>query len=114
MRCPFSPQKNALGFIPVWDDWSRRLQVGTFLGEGRIGAYRFTGTLMFACPEFSQPDLGELMAGGGRVGVLPPSVPESALPICQCLPAIFGYWTSEIELPSLRILEKAFWSAETL
>jgi uncharacterized protein len=33
-------QKHAVHFIPVWDDWTRRLQVGTFLREGRIGAYR--------------------------------------------------------------------------
>ena len=33
-------QKHALHFIPLWDDWTRRLQVGTFLREGRLGPYR--------------------------------------------------------------------------
>ena len=33
-------QKHAAHFIPIWDDWTRRLQVGTFLREGRIGPYR--------------------------------------------------------------------------
>jgi uncharacterized protein len=33
-------QKHASHFIPVWDDWTRRLQVGTFLREGRLGAHR--------------------------------------------------------------------------
>jgi len=33
-------QKHAGHFIPVWEDWTRRLQVGTFLREGRLGPYR--------------------------------------------------------------------------
>jgi uncharacterized protein len=33
-------QKHAAHFIPVWDDWTRRLQVGTFLRQGRLGSYR--------------------------------------------------------------------------
>jgi uncharacterized membrane protein YraQ (UPF0718 family) len=33
-------QKHASHFIPVWDDWTRRLQVGTILREGRLGDYR--------------------------------------------------------------------------
>jgi hypothetical protein len=33
-------QKHAAHFIPIWDDWTRRLQVGTFIREGRIGPYR--------------------------------------------------------------------------
>jgi hypothetical protein len=33
-------QKHAAHFIPVWDDWTRRLQVGTFIREGRLGPYR--------------------------------------------------------------------------
>jgi len=33
-------QKHAAHFIPVWDDWTRRLQVGTFLREGQLGPYR--------------------------------------------------------------------------
>ena len=33
-------QKHAARLIPIWDDWTRRLQVGTFLRQGRIGPYR--------------------------------------------------------------------------
>ncbi|MEA2632945.1 MAG: uncharacterized protein QOE66_3164, partial [Chloroflexota bacterium] len=33
-------QKHASHFIPVWDDWTRRLQVGTFLREGPLSPYR--------------------------------------------------------------------------
>ena len=33
-------QKHAGHFIPIWDDWTRRLQVGRFLREGPIGPYR--------------------------------------------------------------------------
>ena len=31
----------AARFIPVWDDWTRRLQVGAFLREGSLSP--FTG-----------------------------------------------------------------------
>jgi uncharacterized membrane protein YraQ (UPF0718 family) len=33
-------KKHAGHFIPVWDDWTRRLQVGVFLREGSISPYR--------------------------------------------------------------------------
>jgi hypothetical protein len=33
-------QKHAVHFIPVWDDWTRRLQVGSFLREGTLSPYR--------------------------------------------------------------------------
>ena len=33
-------KKHALHFIPVWDDWTRRLQVGLFLREGALSPYR--------------------------------------------------------------------------
>jgi hypothetical protein len=33
-------QKHAGHFIPVWDDWTRRLQVGVILREGSISPYR--------------------------------------------------------------------------
>jgi len=33
-------QKNAAHFIPIWDDWTRRLQVGAFLREGSLSPYR--------------------------------------------------------------------------
>ncbi len=33
-------QKHAEHFIPVWDDWTRRLQVGVFLREGSLSPYR--------------------------------------------------------------------------
>jgi uncharacterized membrane protein YraQ (UPF0718 family) len=32
--------KHAGHFIPVWDDWTRRLQVGVFLREGSLSPYR--------------------------------------------------------------------------
>ena len=33
-------RKHAEHFIPVWDDWTHRLQVGVFLREGNLTAYR--------------------------------------------------------------------------
>jgi uncharacterized protein len=33
-------KKHAEHFIPVWDDWTHRLQVGVFLREGNLSAYR--------------------------------------------------------------------------
>ncbi len=33
-------QKHAAHFIPVWDDWTRKLQVGAFLREGTNSPYR--------------------------------------------------------------------------
>jgi uncharacterized protein len=33
-------QGHAKHFIPVWDDWTRRLQVGVFLREGSLTPYR--------------------------------------------------------------------------
>jgi uncharacterized membrane protein YraQ (UPF0718 family) len=33
-------QKHAAHFIPIWDDWTRRLQVGAFLREGSLSPYR--------------------------------------------------------------------------
>jgi uncharacterized membrane protein YraQ (UPF0718 family) len=33
-------KKHAGHFIPVWDDWTRRLQVGVFLREGSLSPYR--------------------------------------------------------------------------
>lgn len=33
-------KKHAGHFIPVWDDWTRRLQVGVFLREGSLTPYR--------------------------------------------------------------------------
>jgi uncharacterized protein len=32
--------KHATHFIPIWDDWTRRLQVGIFLREGSVTPYR--------------------------------------------------------------------------
>jgi uncharacterized protein len=32
--------KHALHFIPIWDDWTRRLQVGAFLRRGTLSPYR--------------------------------------------------------------------------
>jgi hypothetical protein len=32
--------KHVEHFVPVWDDWTRRLQVGAFLREGSISPYR--------------------------------------------------------------------------
>ena len=32
--------KHAGHYIPIWDDWTRRLQVGTFLREGLLSPYR--------------------------------------------------------------------------
>jgi uncharacterized protein len=32
--------KHALHFIPIWDDWTRRLQVGAFLREMSLSPYR--------------------------------------------------------------------------
>ncbi len=33
-------RKHAEHFIPVWDDWTRRLQVGVFLREWGLDPYR--------------------------------------------------------------------------
>jgi uncharacterized protein len=33
-------QKHANHFIPIWDDWTRKLEVGTFLREGSLSPYR--------------------------------------------------------------------------
>ncbi|MFO0911162.1 MAG: permease [Isosphaeraceae bacterium] len=33
-------KKHAAHFIPLWDDWTRRLQVGVFLREGNLSPYR--------------------------------------------------------------------------
>jgi uncharacterized protein len=33
-------QGHAKHFIPIWDDWTRRLQVGVFLREGSLSPYR--------------------------------------------------------------------------
>jgi len=33
-------KKHAEHFIPIWDDWTHRLQVGVFLREGNLTAYR--------------------------------------------------------------------------
>jgi uncharacterized membrane protein YraQ (UPF0718 family) len=33
-------RKHVEHFAPVWDDWTRRLQVGTFLREGSLSPYR--------------------------------------------------------------------------
>jgi uncharacterized membrane protein YraQ (UPF0718 family) len=40
-------QKHAEHFIPVWDDWTRRLQVGVFLREGTLSPYRRTKAKVF-------------------------------------------------------------------
>lgn len=32
--------KHATHFIPIWDDWTRRLQIGILLREGNLSAYR--------------------------------------------------------------------------
>jgi uncharacterized protein len=39
--------KHAEHYIPVWDDWTRRLQVGIFLREGSLSAYRRIKTKVF-------------------------------------------------------------------
>jgi hypothetical protein len=33
-------RKHVEHFVPVWDDWTRRLQVGAFLREGSLSPYR--------------------------------------------------------------------------
>jgi uncharacterized membrane protein YraQ (UPF0718 family) len=33
-------RKHAEHYIPIWDDWTRRLQVGVFLREGSLNPYR--------------------------------------------------------------------------
>jgi len=33
-------QKHAAHFIPIWDDWTRRLQVSAYLREGSLSPYR--------------------------------------------------------------------------
>lgn len=38
---------HALHFIPHWEDWTRRLQVGVYLREGRLSAYRRMKTRIF-------------------------------------------------------------------
>jgi hypothetical protein len=40
-------QKHAAHFIPVWDEWTRRLQVGAFLREGSNRPYRRMKTKVF-------------------------------------------------------------------
>jgi uncharacterized protein len=40
-------QKHAAHFIPVWDEWTRRLQVGAFLREGANSPYRRMKTKVF-------------------------------------------------------------------
>jgi uncharacterized protein len=40
-------QKHAAHFIPVWDEWTRRLQVGAFLREGTNRPYRRMKTKIF-------------------------------------------------------------------
>jgi uncharacterized protein len=40
-------QKHAGHFIPIWDDWTRRLQVGAFLREGSVCPYRRMKTKVF-------------------------------------------------------------------
>jgi hypothetical protein len=40
-------KKHAAHFIPVWDEWTRRLQVGAFLREGSNRPYRRMKTKVF-------------------------------------------------------------------
>ncbi len=40
-------KKHAEHFIPIWDDWTRRLQVGAFLREGSDRPYRRMKTMVF-------------------------------------------------------------------
>ncbi len=40
-------KKHAGHFIPIWDDWTRRLQVGAFLREGSNRPYRRMKTKVF-------------------------------------------------------------------
>jgi hypothetical protein len=40
-------RKHATHFIPVWDEWTRKLQVGAFLREGANGPYRRMKTKVF-------------------------------------------------------------------
>jgi uncharacterized protein len=40
-------QKHAAHFIPIWDEWTRRLQVGAFLREGTNRPYRRMKTKVF-------------------------------------------------------------------
>ncbi len=39
--------KHAKHFIPVWDDWTRKLQVGVFLREGSVSPYRRMKSKLF-------------------------------------------------------------------
>ena len=40
-------KKHAAHFIPVWDEWTRKLQVGAFLREGSNSPYRRMKTKVF-------------------------------------------------------------------
>jgi hypothetical protein len=40
-------KKHAAHFIPVWDEWTRKLQVGAFLREGTNRPYRRMKTKVF-------------------------------------------------------------------
>jgi uncharacterized membrane protein YraQ (UPF0718 family) len=40
-------RKHLEHFAPVWDDWTRRLQVGTFLRDGSLSPYRRTKAKVF-------------------------------------------------------------------
>jgi uncharacterized protein len=40
-------KKHAEHFIPVWDDWTHRLQIGDFLREGNFSAYRRMSARVF-------------------------------------------------------------------
>jgi len=40
-------QKHAAHFIPIWDEWTRRLQVGAFLREGSNQPYKRMKTKVF-------------------------------------------------------------------
>ncbi len=40
-------QKHATHFIPIWDDWTRRLEVGAFLRDGSNRPYRRMKTKVF-------------------------------------------------------------------
>jgi uncharacterized membrane protein YraQ (UPF0718 family) len=66
-------QKHALHFIPVWDDWTRRLQVGSFLREGPLSPYRrmkaklFRDRLEFLKHAVEEGDREEAREYGGGV-----------------------------------------------
>jgi uncharacterized protein len=66
-------RKHAEHFLPIWDDWTRRLQVGIFLREGSVSPYRrmkakvFRDRLEFLKHAIQEDDKAELREYVGHV-----------------------------------------------